>query len=277
MGKIQLLNKSTYKNLRYICLSSFWHRHAFLVIVVWFDVISGKKTRWPPIWPQKWIKLDFWINQLMITCNNSFSGYFVISGDRFIIWGDFMTPTQQALLPGQVVQQAVEVVRLGPLNRTVGCPCKQGFLTLVKMHVKTPLKFWTQSSPQPSCMKGADKGVWCWACKLLSKQRRIVIRGGINWGEVVRPMVVASANCGQDPQWPCTQCGSAVLVMFTACEGHCHCSWGQGFICVVCHPSIFLWIEGRWVFSQVQHTIGQATNVLTTQFDWILCGRWMWS
>ena len=60
-----------------------------------------------------------------------------------------MTPTHQALLPGrrsritgQVVQQAVEVVRLSPLNRTVGCSCKQGFLTLSKMHVKTPLKFW---------------------------------------------------------------------------------------------------------------------------------------
>ena len=36
------------------------------------------------------------------------------------------------------------------------------------------------------------------------------------WGEVVRPMVVASANCGQDPQWHYTQCGSAILVMFTA-------------------------------------------------------------
>ena len=54
-----------------------------------------------------------------------------------------MTPTHQALLPGhssgitgQVVQQAVEVVRLGRLNRTAGCPCKQGFLTLPKMHVK---------------------------------------------------------------------------------------------------------------------------------------------
>ena len=66
-------------------------------------------------------------------------------------------------------------------------------------------------------MKGADKGVWCWACKLLSKQRRMVVRGGIKWGEVVRPMVVAPANCGQDPQWHYTQCGSAVPVMFTAC------------------------------------------------------------
>ena len=65
-------------------------------------------------------------------------------------------------------------------------------------------------------MKGADKGIWCWACKLLSKQRWVVVRGGIKWGEVVRPMVFASANCGQDPQWHYTQCGSAVLVMFTA-------------------------------------------------------------
>ena len=47
-------------------------------------------------------------------------------------------------------------------------------------------------------MKGADKSVWCWACKLLSKQWRMVVRGGIKWGEVVRPMVVASANCGQN-------------------------------------------------------------------------------
>ena len=65
-------------------------------------------------------------------------------------------------------------------------------------------------------MKGADKGVWCWACKLLSKQRRVVVRVGIKLGLVVRPMVVASANCGEDPQWHYTQCGSAVLVMFTA-------------------------------------------------------------
>ena len=67
-------------------------------------------------------------------------------------------------------------------------------------------------------MKGADGGVWCWACKLLSKQRRMVIRIGIKWGEVVRPMMVAPANCGQDPQWHYTQWGSAVLVMFTACS-----------------------------------------------------------
>ena len=30
-------------------------------------------------------------------------------------------------------------------------------------------------------------------------------------------MAVASANCGQDPQWHYTQCGSGVLVMFTTC------------------------------------------------------------
>ena len=58
-----------------------------------------------------------------------------------------MTPTHQALLPGrcsritgQVVQQAVEVVRLGTLNRTAGWPCKQGFLTLTKMHVKNTVE-----------------------------------------------------------------------------------------------------------------------------------------
>ena len=54
------------------------------------------------------------------------------------IWAG-MTPTRQALLPGrcsritgQVVQQAVEVMRLGPLNRTARYPCEQGFLTLAK-------------------------------------------------------------------------------------------------------------------------------------------------
>ena len=87
---------------------------------------------------------------------------------------------------------------------------------------------WTQSSPQPPYMKGADKGVWYWACKLLSKQRRMVVRGGINWGEVLRPMVDAAANFGQDPQWHDTQCESAVLVMFTACAISTNkscCSW----------------------------------------------------
>ena len=56
--------------------------------------------------------------------------------------GGYMTPTHQALplgrcspITGQVVQQVAEVVRLGPLNCTVGCPCMQDFLTLEKMHV----------------------------------------------------------------------------------------------------------------------------------------------
>ena len=40
---------------------------------------------------------------------------------------------------------------------------------------------------------------------------------GLSEVEVVRPMMAASANCGHDPQWHYTQCGSAVLVMFTAC------------------------------------------------------------
>ena len=53
-------------------------------------------------------------------------------------------------------------------------------------------------------MKGADKGFWCWACKLLSKQSQVVVRGGIKWGEVVRLIVAASANCGQDPQRVCS-------------------------------------------------------------------------
>ena len=55
---------------------------------------------------------------------------------------EHMTPTRQALPPGrsscitgQVVQQGAEVLRFGPLNRTVGCPCMQGFLTLAKLHV----------------------------------------------------------------------------------------------------------------------------------------------
>ena len=58
-----------------------------------------------------------------------------------------MTLTHQALLPGrcsritgQVVQQAVEVVRLGPLNRTAGCPCEQGFLTLAKNACKNTVE-----------------------------------------------------------------------------------------------------------------------------------------
>ena len=34
----------------------------------------------------------------------------------------------------------------------------------------------------------------------------------------MRSMVAASANCGQDPQWHYTHCGSAVLMMFTACD-----------------------------------------------------------
>ena len=68
-------------------------------------------------------------------------------------------------------------------------------------------------------MKWADKGVWCWACKLLSKQRGVVVSGEIKWGGVERPMVVASANCGRSPQWHYTQSGSAVLVMFTAWNG----------------------------------------------------------
>ena len=59
-------------------------------------------------------------------------------------------------------------------------------------------------------MKGADTGVWCWSCKLLSKQRRMVVRSGIKWGEVVRPMVVASAN-------------SAILLILLSSR-HCYCA-----------------------------------------------------
>ena len=107
-------------------------------------------------------------------------------------------------------------------------------------------------------MKGADKGIWCWACKLLSKQRRMVVRGGIKWGEVMRPMVVAPANCGQDPQWHYTQCRSRVLVMFTACIPwdnltsnalvtkccqyiivRCLCSFSQAILFIYILPNIF--------------------------------------
>ena len=35
-------------------------------------------------------------------------------------------------------------------------------------------------------------------------------------GEVVRSVAAASAICGQGPQWHYTQCGSAVVMMFTA-------------------------------------------------------------
>ena len=35
----------------------------------------------------------------------------------------------------RVVQQVAGVVRLGPLNRTVGGPYMQSFITLAKMHV----------------------------------------------------------------------------------------------------------------------------------------------
>ena len=94
-------------------------------------------------------------------------------------------------------------------------------------------------------MKGADKGVWCWACKLLSKQRLMVVRGEIKWGEVVRPMVVASANCGQDPQWHYTQCGSAVLVMFTAWivfAGDWACEIELRQTGVICFP----WRQRSW-------------------------------
>ena len=55
---------------------------------------------------------------------------------------DVIMPTRQALPPGccsriigQVVQEVAEMVRLGPLNRTAGCPNMQGILTLAKMHV----------------------------------------------------------------------------------------------------------------------------------------------
>ena len=94
-------------------------------------------------------------HSMWLDCETSYSSQ--IPDRQLLSWKHFhlgkgflvMTPTHQALLPGrcsritgQVVQQAIEVVRLGPLNRTARCPCKQGFLTLSKMHVKTPLKFW---------------------------------------------------------------------------------------------------------------------------------------
>ena len=80
-----------------------------------------------------------------------------------------MTPTHQALLPGrcsritgQVVQQAVEGVRLGPLNRAAGCPCKQGFLTLARMHVTRQIwgiwKLWLAYSPETPNL---GQNQWC--------------------------------------------------------------------------------------------------------------------
>ena len=56
-------------------------------------------------------------------------------------------------------------------------------------------------------------------------------QGWIKWGLVVRPMVAASANCGQDPQRHCAQCGSAILVMFTA--------WGSRDGCDVIRLCVF--------------------------------------
>ena len=107
---------------------------------------------------------------------------------------------------------------------------------MVKIYVQTPLKFWfhikfsreydyvneypysaklqnmtcwTESSTQSSHIKGLDKCVWCWVCSVLSKQRGEVVW----WGGGVR---FTKANCGQESQWPYTDCGPAVTGMFTS-------------------------------------------------------------
>ena len=108
---------------------------------------------------------------------------------------------------------------------------------MVKIYVQTPLKFWfhikfsreydyvneypysaklqnmtcwTESGTQSSHIKGLDKCVWCWVCSVLSKQRGEVVW----WGGGVR---FTKANCGQESQWPYTDCGPAVTGMFASC------------------------------------------------------------
>ena len=110
---------------------------------------------------------------------------------------------------------------------------------MVKIYVQTPLKFWfhikfsreydyvneypysaklqnmtcwTKSGTQSSHIKGLDKCVWCWVCSVLSKQRGEVVW----WGGVVR---FTKANCGQESQWPYTDCGPAVTGMFASWVG----------------------------------------------------------
>ena len=109
---------------------------------------------------------------------------------------------------------------------------------MVKMYVQTPLKFWfhikfsreydyvneypysaklqnmtcwTESGTQSSHIKGLDKCVWCWVCSVLSKQRGEVVW----WARGVR---FTKANCGQESQWPYTDCGPAVTGMFASCR-----------------------------------------------------------
>ena len=105
---------------------------------------------------------------------------------------------------------------------------------MVKIYVQTPLKFWfhikfsreydyvneypysaklqnmtcwTESGTKSSHIKGLDKCVWCWVCSVLSKQRGEVVW----WGGGVR---FTKVNCGQESQWPYTDCGPAVTGMF---------------------------------------------------------------
>ena len=119
---------------------------------------------------------------------------------------------------------------------------------MVKMYVQTPLKFWfhikfsreydyvneypysaklqnmtcwTESGTQSSHIKRLDKCVWCWVCSVLSKQRGEVVW----WARGVR---FTKANCGQESQWPYTDCGPAVTGMFASCiiwtnDGQVHC------------------------------------------------------
>ena len=121
---------------------------------------------------------------------------------------------------------------------------------MVKMYVQTPLKFWfhikfsreydyvneypysaklqnmtcwTESGTQSSHIKGLDKCVWCWVCSVLSKQRGEVVW----WARGVR---FTKANCGQESQWPYTDCGPAVTGMFASCYWACNYLSMQGLI-----------------------------------------------
>ena len=107
-------------------------------------------------------------------------------------------------------------------------------------------------------------------------QKCMYKRGQIKWGVEVRLAVAASANCGQDPQWHYTQCGSAVLVMFTAwdsfladfvaasspfCDRACvnTCSnicWSQFFTRLPPCPSISAPHTFMWTYHEISILLG---------------------
>ena len=66
-------------------------------------------------------------------------------------------------------------------------------------------------------------------------------------------MLAASANCGQNPQWHYTQCGSAALVMFTACHWE---GWGS-----LCTSGMSLGGPGQCMY--FWHVIWRAGAVYT--------------